>query len=114
MSELSFRQHDEGDWHVIHLDGYVDAHTFTNLAEELTRLVEQGKYKIKLDLEKLTYINSTGLGLLLATHRQLRQHGGKLVIEKVSYKISNILNLLGFSRLMDNDDEGLSGVTVRR
>jgi anti-anti-sigma factor len=94
----------------LRLEGYVDAHTFTEFEEELTRLVESGKYNLLLDLEKLTYINSTGLGLLMATFRQVRQHGGDLVIAKMSDKITNIFNLLGFSRLISTyptEDEAL-------
>jgi anti-anti-sigma factor len=90
----------ERDVNTLRLEGYVDAHTFTEFEEELTRLVEGGKYNLLLDLEKLTYINSTGLGLLMATFRQVRQHGGDLVIAKMSDKITNIFNLLGFSRLI--------------
>jgi anti-anti-sigma factor len=72
----------------------------TDFEEELTKLVEGGHYNLLLDLEKLTYINSTGLGLLMATFRQVRQQGGDLVIAKMSDKITNIFNLLGFSRLI--------------
>ena len=86
--------------HILRLEGYVDAHTFTEFEEELTKLVEGGNYNLLLDLEKLTYINSTGLGLLMATFRQVRQHQGDLVIAKMSDKITNIFNLLGFSRLI--------------
>ena len=88
------------DIEILRLEGYVDAHTFTDFEEELTKLVEGGHYHLLLDLEKLTYINSTGLGLLMATFRQVRQHGGDLVIAKMSDKITNIFNLLGFSRLI--------------
>lgn len=88
------------DVQILRLEGYVDAHTFTDFEEELTKLVEGGHYYLLLDLEKLTYINSTGLGLLMATFRQVRQHEGDLVIAKMSDKITNIFNLLGFSRLI--------------
>jgi anti-anti-sigma regulatory factor len=36
----------------------------------------------------------------MATFRQVRQHNGDLVIAKMSDKITNIFNLLGFSRLI--------------
>ncbi len=88
------------DVEILRLEGYVDAHTFTDFEEELTKLVEGGHFHLLLDLEKLTYINSTGLGLLMATFRQVRQQGGDLVIAKMSDKITNIFNLLGFSRLI--------------
>jgi anti-anti-sigma factor len=88
------------DVQILRLEGYVDAHTFTDFEEELNKLVESGQYNLLLDLEKLTYINSTGLGLLMATFRQVRQYEGDLVIAKMSDKITNIFNLLGFSRLI--------------
>src|SRR5687768_11097840 len=88
------------DVQILRLEGYVDAHTFTDFEEELNKLVEGGQYHLLLDLEKLTYINSTGLGLLMATFRQVRQYEGDLVIAKMSDKITNIFNLLGFSRLI--------------
>lgn len=104
MKELKIEQEkksvDGQDISILRLEGYVDAHTFTEFEEELTQLVESGKYHLLLDLERLTYINSTGLGLLMATFRQVRQHGGDLVIAKMSDKITNIFNLLGFSRLI--------------
>ena len=96
---------------ILRLEGYVDAHTFTEFEEELNKLVEAGHHNLLLDLEKLTYINSTGLGLLMATFRQVRQHEGDLVIAKMSDKITNIFNLLGFSRLIhtySTEEEALS------
>jgi anti-anti-sigma factor len=116
MSELNISRHEEGDWHILRLEGFVDAQTLADLEEELTWLVEQGKYRIKVDLEKLTYINSTSLGLLMATYRQVRQHGGRLVLDNVSDKITNILNFLGFYRLLrdNNEDDGLAGATFRK
>ena len=114
MKELKIEHANAGvegrDVHILRLEGYVDAHTFTDFEEELTRLVEGGNYNLLLDLEKLTYINSTGLGLLMATFRQVRQHGGDLVIAKMSDKITNIFNLLGFSRLIHTyptEEDGL-------
>ena len=90
----------ENEVRIVRLEGYVDAHTFTDFEEELTKLVEAGHFRLLLDLERLTYINSTGLGLLMATFRQVRQQQGDLVIAKMSDKITNIFNLLGFSRLI--------------
>lgn len=104
MKELKIEQAsapvDGREVQILRLEGYVDAHTFTYFEEELTKLVENGHFYLLLDLEKLTYINSTGLGLLMATFRQVRQHQGDLVIAKMSDKITNIFNLLGFSRLI--------------
>lgn len=100
MSKLNISRRDEGDWHILRLEGFVDAQTFADFEEELARLVEPGKHKIELDLEKLTYINSTGLGLLMATHRQVRQHGGRLLLSNVPEKVTNVFTFIGILSIM--------------
>lgn len=115
MSGLKIHRYNEGDWCVIQLEGVVDASTFQGLEEALIQLVEAGNYHLKLDLERLVSINSTGLGLILATHRQVRRFGGRLVVDKVGDNISEIFNLLGFLSLIDaEDDKGSAGAMMRK
>ncbi len=114
MSELKLHCFDEGKWCVIQLQGSVDALTFPDLEDALTRLVEAGSYHLKLDLENVVAINSTGMGLLLATHRQVRRKGGRLVVERMRADIANIFSLLGFLQLLDGDEGGSADVAVRK
>lgn len=104
MSELKWHRYDEGNWCVLQLQGSLDAFTFHDLDDILTQLVEAGKYHLRLDLEKLVSLDSTGLGLLLATHRQVRRFGGRLAVEKMGANIGNVFNLLGFLRLLDGSE----------
>ncbi len=113
QSRFQTTTRDEDIWRVLTLEGSVDVSTFAVFEEELTRPVEQGALFLKLELQGLKSINSTGLGLLMAAHRQLRQSGGRLVIEGMSAEITNIFNLLGFAGLVD-EDEGEASVAVRR
>lgn len=111
MSELKLHCFEEGKWCVMQLQGSVDAFTFHDLEDALTRLVEAGSYYLKFDLENVVSINSTGMGLLLATHRQVRRKGGRLVVEKMGADIANIFNLLGLLQLLDgHNEEGFAGV----
>ena len=114
MSNLSITRREQDGWHVLTLAGAVDASTFQDFEEALTQLAEGGALWLQLELGELRAINSTGLGLLLATHRQLRQHGGRLEIRGLSAEITNVFNLLGLSRLLDEGDEGTAGVVVGR
>ena len=113
MSHLHIARHEADGWQVLRLEGDVDAHTFPDFEDELTRLLRRGDVFIKLDLERVNSINSTGLGLLLATFRQARQRGGKIVIARASQKVRDILLLLGCGPLLDDDDEGMAGVGAR-
>ncbi len=85
---------------IVRLAGYIDAHSYPRFEEEMLALVNQGHYRLLLDLHEVTYICSTALGLMLQLFRQVRQNAGDLVVARVPEKIANILNLLGISKLI--------------
>ena len=85
---------------VVRVAGYIDAHSFPRFEQEMLALINQGRYRLLLDLREATYICSTALGLLMSVFRQVRHNAGDLVIAGMSDKIANIFNLLGFSKLI--------------
>lgn len=97
MKHLDFSQSDENGWCVLQLNGSVDAATFADFERQLAQLVEDGNHKIKLDLKHLAFIDSTGLGLLLTTYRQLRQRGGRLIAQNFGARTGNVFNVWFFT-----------------
>jgi anti-sigma B factor antagonist len=110
MRHLTIDEHDAGDWHVLRLEGYVDANTLGSFEAKLSQLIEQGHHKLKLDFDKLAYLSSAGVGLLMATHREVQRQGGNLAIINASNKTRHTLLLLGFSRL---NDEGSAEIAIK-
>ena len=87
------------------LTGGPDADVFRKLFESL---IEQGKKHIVVNLEKVTWINSTGLGILIHNYSSIRGAGGDLVVMGASERIESILyvtklNLL-FKAFESEDD----------
>ena len=70
------------------LTGGPDAETFR---EVFKSLVDQGKKNIVVNLEKVSWINSTGLGILISGYTSIRRGGGDLVIMHASDRIESIL-----------------------
>lgn len=56
-------------------------------------LIAQGKVDIILNLSKVKWINSTGLGLLVSAYTTLVKNGGRMKIAEVSDRIDNILHV---------------------
>lgn len=100
---------------VIHVAGYIDAHSFPKFEEEMLSLVSHGNYRLLLDLENVSYICSTALGLLMSIFRQVRHNAGDIVIAAMPDKIANIFHLLGFSRLIrafSTEEEALQSLSA--
>ena len=57
--------------------GEIDISTVTRLRERLFKLAENGRTLI-VDLNRVEFIDSTGLGALVGTARRIAEHGGSL------------------------------------
>lgn len=104
-----------GDVQVVRVSGYIDAHSFPRFEQEMLALVNQGNYRLVLDLRHATYMCSTALGLLMNVFRQVRHNAGDMVISGMPDKIANIFNLLGFSKLIrafGSEEEALRCMTA--
>ncbi|NCO32700.1 MAG: STAS domain-containing protein [Armatimonadetes bacterium] len=101
------------DIEVVQLEGFIDSHTFPEFESMLNASLERGARRFLLNMRGLNYINSTGLGLLMSVYRQVRQESGDLAVAQMSEKITNIFNLLGFSRIIKSfpgEEEAIRGL----
>ena len=70
-----------GDAHVVTLRGEIDAFTAPSLRDDLRHLVEEtGAVNVVVDLEAVTFLDSSALGALVGVLRRLRERDGRLRI----------------------------------
>ena len=69
------------------LMGGPDAESF---AEILKTLIHEGSHNVVVNMEKVKWVNSTGLGILISGYTTLKKSGGELKLLKVSDRIENI------------------------
>ena len=96
------------------LTGGPDADTFR---EVFKSLIDQGKKNIIVNLEKVSWINSTGLGILISGYTSVRRGGGDLVIMHASDRIESILYVTKLNLLFkayENEDEALTSFTDKK
>jgi len=77
---------------IIELKGKVmggpDAETFR---DELHKLIEEGKKEVIVDLGKVKFMNSSGIGILIGGFTTMKNAGGELVICRADNKIESLL-----------------------
>lgn len=80
------------------LEGRLDTTTSPALEEELNNSVD-GITELVFDFEKLEYISSAGLRVLLAAQKKMNVQG-KMVIKNVCSDIQEIFDITGFSDIL--------------
>ena len=78
-------------------EGRLDAAQAPRAQEFLDAIKEQ----CVLDLGKLEYMSSAGLGVLLRTHKRLMGDGGGLKLVNVNSHINDIFMYSGFDKLFE-------------
>ncbi len=108
---MKIRQREVDDVVILDLDGKLtggpDAETFRNIFKGL---INEGKKNIVVNLERVSWINSTGLGILISGYTSVRKGGGDLVLIHVGDRIESILYVTKLNLLFsafDNEEEAI-------
>lgn len=95
-------QQSEGDLLILRLGGQLmggpDA---DSLRTTILASIQQGTEKILIDMGEITWVNSTGLGILITSHLAARAKGGSLKLIGVSKRIDSILAVTRLSTVFE-------------
>ena len=81
-------------------EGELDLATAPILRAELTSLYDREHREVALDLSGLEYIDSTGFGVIVSSHRSLTAAGGHLWLSGASPQVRRLLVLMGLDSWM--------------
>ncbi len=84
---------------VLAFEGSLDTQTSPDALTQLTQLIEGGDKKIVVNFEKLQYISSAGLRILLAAAKQLKAADGELRICDLNEVVKEVFDISGFSTI---------------
>ena len=85
-------------WNVL-LEGELDVSTADELKKYLHKLVHEKNINMKLDLEKLDYIDSTGLGVMIGILKRLKIENKEVYIQKPKNNVKKIFNITGLDKI---------------
>jgi anti-sigma B factor antagonist len=76
----------------------------TLLHDKLHEFIDQNKKKVVIDLSKVEWMNSTGLGILISGLTTMKNNGGELKLAGVTEKIESLLTITKLITVFDNYD----------
>jgi anti-anti-sigma factor len=85
---------------VLKPEGRLNMVAAPGLKSQLEELVGSGKTRIVVDLEQVTFIDSSGLGALISGLKATRQAGGDLRIAQVPEQVLTVLRLTNLDRVL--------------
>ena len=89
----------KNDFWEVSLAGELDVSTADELKKSLHKLVDEKNIDMKLNLENLDYIDSTGLGVMIGILKRLKIENKEVYIEKPKNNIRKIFNITGLDKV---------------
>lgn len=83
----------------INLEGELDVSTADKLKEYLNELLNQEIADMKLNLENLDYIDSTGLGVMIGILKKLKIESKEIYIVNSKNNVRKIFNITGLDKI---------------
>lgn len=84
----------------VRLNGELDHHTAQELRKEVEECLEKHSINhIVLNLEQLTFMDSSGLGVILGRYKQIRDRG-EMIVCHVPPSISRLMEMSGLYKII--------------
>lgn len=85
----------------IRLSGELDHHSAEGLREQATNAIESDQIRhIVLNLENLSFMDSSGLGVILGRYKQIKQRNGEMIVCAISPPIQRLFEMSGLFKII--------------
>lgn len=101
---MKFTLDSEGDGPTcISCSGRITQSTFDPNINPLQELLGDSGYSrpVLLDMHKTEYIDSSGIGWLVATHKQCLRNGGELILHSLPPMVNQVVQLLRMDKMLN-------------
>ena len=96
---------------ILDITGEIDLYNAPEIKDIINELIEEQKYNVIINLEKVSYIDSSGIGALISSLSNLKKYQGGLKIINVYAsvrKVFELTKLTSFFEIYDSEDDALA------
>ncbi len=93
--------HEKENYTIASLEGELDIESSGNFKDEAENKISNGYANMIVDLSKVAYVDSSGLGSLIALQKDARLNGGGLAIVGASEQIRRTMEITQLDKLFE-------------
>ena len=92
---LSVTSAAQGDHTVVSVSGEVDAASADVLRSAIAEVIDGGQPRVSIDMSDVSFIDSSGLRVLIAGYKSASAAGGALTVQSPSDPVTRLLEITG-------------------
>lgn len=97
---LNIKQKYEDDSWIFYVEGELDVSCAKLLKDDIDSSLDENMSDLKLDMTNLTYIDSTGIGVIVGAMKKVRRSGKDIILLNAKENIKKILKITGIDQII--------------
>jgi anti-sigma B factor antagonist len=114
LVDLKLDHYSKDGIEIVDVEGEIDVYTAPRLRELLIELVNSRFYQLVVNMEKVEFLDSTGLGVLVGGLKRVRAHDGSLDLVCTQERILKIFRITGLTKVFGIHDTVDEAIAARR
>ena len=91
----------QGERTIVHVGGEIDVYTAPVLRRRLDEPIHGGCRDLVVDLSRVTFLDSTGLGVLVGRLKLIRSQGGRMRFVGATDRVLKVFTITGLDRVLE-------------
>ncbi len=112
--DLKLDHHTKDGIEIVDVEGEIDVYTAPRLRELLIELVNSSHFQLVVNMEKVEFLDSTGLGVLVGGLKRVRAHDGSLDLVCTQERILKIFRITGLTKVFGIHDTVDEAIAARK
>jgi anti-anti-sigma factor len=92
-SKMEYNVTEKNNYAIVKLKGELDVGSSIQARELFKSLIEKGKVNIIIDFSEVTFIDSSGLGIIVVAYRNAKEKGGTIKFANVNQRIRKLFEI---------------------
>ena len=99
-SSMTYKVTEEGNVSTVFLNGEIDMDVTESAKEVILPLIEAGK-EVHLNLKDVSYMDSSGISVLIESHQQALEKGNKVIVKEVSKSVLKVIMMAKLEQILN-------------
>lgn len=96
----------QNDTLTVFLSGEIDHHSAREIREEVDLQITSNKPQtLELNFKDVSFMDSSGIGLIMGRYRLVSAYGGRVIISNVSAYLKRVMRLAGIDSIVEMKNE---------
>ena len=97
---MSYKVETKDNTKIVHLDGEIDMEVADKARQTILPLIEAG-HDVDLNLSKVTYMDSSGISVLIESHQKALENNTKVIIKDVSKSVLKVIMMAKLEQILN-------------